>query len=670
MHRPKLNKVRSTHSLGSLTGLLKVVSFPPSQPRACRKSPECSNKINNSVSKGDSGSREDKESKECPARRDVQPGGDFSNLVLEGKAVTRLSNPSDEAESKIEFDVKQEHTLPSSTDNQVDESDVGDFLALARMLAETKNNLCEELNIDTLAVDAQEEAIMQTSRRTQKYTYQNSKSPSKTLTSSTNSPDKNLSPVQRLRSASPLPLSDSPGLDGGLERLLSSELTACFESDLLVGELDKGSSESIVEVNSGGELYFLFFRDLGPKSGSLSNPQKQRQRSSDQEYACVLKFGTSRMATQGEALAYEIAESLGVPSPRARLVRASSKGWALLTSSVSAMAPQSCDKADGDASEAAGVNENRDPSLGGAAEDSVAEDPLIASATKLQNCLDSTKTGLLIGLVNGPSVSMAPSAFAEPDTALASAAALGRLFVLDLVLANPDRLPCSSLGWRGNPNNLRWSIAERSIRGIDHTLARRPPRMLLCTPHAVAETTGAILGLPAPPPPQTGPRPRVMKGAGLKSGPEIIDACLVAAGAQLEEHALETLRESFCDGFRSSLTRGAALAEELRACEADMSRALAKFFDELKEAAGFQEDLSSTRDLRRLQDQASKDQRMQEAFAAAEANFGVSSDRKGVPGERSFSDSPDMRAVSAYELRTRLRHILPRLEAIVATMQQ
>ena len=663
-----MNKGRPTHSLGSLTGLLKVVSFPSSRPSARRKYPESSNRSNDSVPKTNIGSRGGKESKECPVRRD-DSAGDFSNLMLEGKAVARLPDPSNEAESKIIYDANQKHALPLPNDNQMDESDVGDFLALARMFAETKNNLCEELNIDTLAVDAQEEVMIQTCRRTQKQLQHESKSPSKTLSSSKISPDKSPSPVQRLRSASPLPLSDSPGLDGGLEKMLSSELTACFESDLLVGELDKGSSDSIVEVNSGGELYFLFFRDLRPKSGSLSNPQQQRQRSSDQEYACVLKFGTSRMATQGEALAYEIAESLGVPSPRARLVRASSKGWAWLTSSVSAMAQHSCDEGGDVKSEAAGVDENHDPILGGAADDAMAEDPLTASATKLQNCLDSTKTGLLIGLVNGPSVSMAPSAFGEPDMALASAATLGRLFALDLVLANPDRLPCSALGWRGNPNNLRWSIAEKGIRGIDHTLARRPPRMLLCTPHAVAETTAAILGLPAPPPPSA-PRSRVTKGASVKSGPEIIDVCLVAAGAQLEDHELDALRESFRDGFRSSLARGPALAEELRACEADMSRALATFFDELKEAAGFQEDLSSTRDLRRLQDQAGKDQRMREAFAASEANFGASSERKGVPGERSFSDSPDMRAVSAYELRTRLRHILPRLEAIISTVQQ
>eukprot|EP00967_Tisochrysis_lutea_P039732 scaffold47635_cov18-Tisochrysis_lutea.AAC.2 len=31
---------------------------------------------------------------------------------------------------------------------------------------------------------------------------------------------------------------------------------------------------------------------------------------------------------------------------------------------------------------------------------------------------------------------------------------LGRLFLLDMVLGNADRLPCSELGWRGNPGNV------------------------------------------------------------------------------------------------------------------------------------------------------------------------------------------------------------------------
>jgi hypothetical protein len=32
-----------------------------------------------------------------------------------------------------------------------------------------------------------------------------------------------------------------------------------------------------------------------------------------------------------------------------------------------------------------------------------------------------------------------------------TAEALGRVFVLDMLLGNPDRLPCQRLTWRGNP---------------------------------------------------------------------------------------------------------------------------------------------------------------------------------------------------------------------------
>jgi hypothetical protein len=153
------------------------------------------------------------------------------------------------------------------------------------------------------------------------------------------------------------------------------------------------------------------------------------------------------------------------------------------------------------------------------------------------------------------------------------------------------------------------------------------------------------------------------------SGPAVIDVCLTAAGAQLKEHPPEVLRLAFREGFLAALLRGPSLADGLRAVEADVDGALALFFDGLKEAAGLQEDLGSTRDLRRLQDQAGKDRRMKEVFAAAEAEFGTSAERRGSPGERSFLDSPDVRAVSAYELRTRIRHILPRLEAAIEAMQ-
>lgn len=53
-----------------------------------------------------------------------------------------------------------------------------------------------------------------------------------------------------------------------------------------------------------------------------------------------------------------------------------------------------------------------------------------------------------------------------------------RLFLLDMLLGNPDRLPCEALGWRGNPHNIlycsRGTHAGRMV-AIDSAVQRRPP---------------------------------------------------------------------------------------------------------------------------------------------------------------------------------------------------
>ena len=46
------------------------------------------------------------------------------------------------------------------------------------------------------------------------------------------------------------------------------------------------------------------------------------------------------------------------------------------------------------------------------------------------------------------------NAFDSRETAEKTAAALGRILVLDLVIRNEDRLPCRQLRWRGNSANL------------------------------------------------------------------------------------------------------------------------------------------------------------------------------------------------------------------------
>ena len=53
-----------------------------------------------------------------------------------------------------------------------------------------------------------------------------------------------------------------------------------------------------------------------------------------------------------------------------------------------------------------------------------------------------------------------------------------RLFLLDMLLGNADRLPCAALGWRGNPHNILFCTAGAHagrMVAIDSAVQRRPP---------------------------------------------------------------------------------------------------------------------------------------------------------------------------------------------------
>lgn len=62
--------------------------------------------------------------------------------------------------------------------------------------------------------------------------------------------------------------------------------------------------------------------------------------------------------------------------------------------------------------------------------------------------------------------------------AFVSLAATCRLYLLDWLLGNADRLACQPLNWRGNPENLRFCtrgpLAGRMV-AIDAVVQRRPP---------------------------------------------------------------------------------------------------------------------------------------------------------------------------------------------------
>ncbi len=55
------------------------------------------------------------------------------------------------------------------------------------------------------------------------------------------------------------------------------------------------------------------------------------------------------------------------------------------------------------------------------------------------------------------------------------------MFLLDMLLGNADRLPCSELSWRGNPGNVLFGSGQGKygarLVAIDSAVQRRPPAL-------------------------------------------------------------------------------------------------------------------------------------------------------------------------------------------------
>ncbi|RWW55934.1 hypothetical protein BHE74_00037411 [Ensete ventricosum] len=86
--------------------------------------------------------------------------------------------------------------------------------------------------------------------------------------------------------------------------------------------------------------------------------------------------------------------------------------------------------------------------------------------------------------VHGSPLAENPNAFDSREAAENTAEALGRVFVLDLILRNEDRLPCPQLGWRGNEANLLFSnkMASSGVDALDEAyesaIIRYKPRIM------------------------------------------------------------------------------------------------------------------------------------------------------------------------------------------------
>lgn len=182
-----------------------------------------------------------------------------------------------------------------------------------------------------------------------------------------------------------------------------------------------------VTVNSGGVVFFALFNQAGADD------------TSPKEAAAVIKFSSSRMATQSERLGYEFAKWLGIRTPQARVIHNSSPEWFQIK--------EAAQKA-----RVAATSEG----------DDVGE----VTCSELLEALELSRCLYLMSYVHGSPLLESLNAFESRETAERTAAALGRVLMLDLVIRNEDRLHCRELRWRGNPANLL--LAEkRTYANID-----------------------------------------------------------------------------------------------------------------------------------------------------------------------------------------------------------
>ncbi|XVF08615.1 hypothetical protein REPUB_Repub07fG0018100 [Reevesia pubescens] len=187
-----------------------------------------------------------------------------------------------------------------------------------------------------------------------------------------------------------------------------------------------------VTVNSGGVVFFALFNQPGLDD------------TSPKEAAAVIKFSSSRMATQSERLGYEFAKWLGIRIPQARVIHNSSPEWHQIN----------------EAAQKARVTATSEG-------DEVGE----VTCSDLLDALELSRCLFLMSYVHGSPLLESLSAFDSRENAERTAAALGRVLMLDLVIRNEDRLPCRQLRWRGNPANLLLAdkTSSANIGSLDET---------------------------------------------------------------------------------------------------------------------------------------------------------------------------------------------------------
>ncbi|TYH04345.1 hypothetical protein ES288_A09G290800v1 [Gossypium darwinii] len=220
---------------------------------------------------------------------------------------------------------------------------------------------------------------------------------------------------------------------------------------------DRLGKAAILDIESISFSWDMLSSLHHTEHSSSAEQSEDEQNKALEEAAAVIKFSSSRMATQSERLGYEFAKWLGIRTPQARVVHNCSPEWLQIK----------------EAAQKARVTATQEG-------DEVGE----VTCSELLEALELSRCLLLMSYVHGLPLLESSSAFDSKEAAERTAAALGRVLMLDLVIRNEDRLPCRQLRWRGNPANLLLTDKTSSANigsfdeAFDTAIKRFRPRVI------------------------------------------------------------------------------------------------------------------------------------------------------------------------------------------------
>ncbi|EEH51898.1 uncharacterized protein MICPUCDRAFT_54107 [Micromonas pusilla CCMP1545] len=243
---------------------------------------------------------------------------------------------------------------------------------------------------------------------------------------------------------------------------------------------DDADARVAFEVNSGGAVFFCIFSSPPPPSSEPA-PEPATER------VLVVKFCSDRLAAQSEYFAHEIASALGVDVPETRLFRRKPAAAA-----AAAAANKESDARASSFDEWSAMTRAAERAVAEWRDDADAADADARDAAgRMLGCLRAQHAALVMRFVRGGGLfsttrSRSPKGkvlkerraprergrmgsslnanaddagdessdrplrpFDTPARSAAAAEALGRVFVLDVLLGNADRMKCERLAWRG-----------------------------------------------------------------------------------------------------------------------------------------------------------------------------------------------------------------------------